>query len=128
MLLPCVCSGKGEGEGGPPSVFSSKSKLKLKPVKDSSAGMLSRAPEPAGNKLLAARVTVQGDKTSFSASSAGRWDAPGGGGRWRWPRGEGEAELAENPWPGVVSLLRVPSTLTASGDGQGLAGKGLDVV
>lgn len=55
-------------------MFSNKSKLKLKPIKDSSIGMLSRALEPAGNKLLTARATMQGDKTSFSASGAGRWD------------------------------------------------------
>lgn len=71
-------------------MFSNKSKLRLKPIKGSSIGMPSRAPEPAGNKLLAARATMQGDKTSFSASGAGRWDgarphtmpALGGGGSW----------------------------------------------
>lgn len=85
-------------------MFSNKSKLKLKPIKDSSIGMLRRAPEPAGNKLLAARATMQGDKTSFSASSAGRWDGsslhtlsllwvgvasgtgPGDKGRQSWPK------------------------------------------
>lgn len=107
-----------------PSVFSNKSKLKLKPIKDSSIGMLSRAPEPAGNNLLAARATMQGDKTSFSASGAGSRDggsrhAPSplggrGGGRWDWPQGEGEAELTKTPtsWahiapPGPLSAHRI---------------------
>lgn len=61
----------GGGRGGSPSVFSNKSKLKLKPIKDSSIGMLSRALEPAGNKLLTACATMQGDKTSFSAAVLG---------------------------------------------------------
>lgn len=112
-------------------MFSNKSKLKLKPIKGSSIGMLSRAPEPAGNKLLAARATMQGDKTSFSASRAGRWDgarlhaipALGGDGSWHWPQGGGEAELAKTPCPGLVLLLLVPSTLRASDGGQRLAGK-----
>lgn len=38
-------------------MFSNKSKLKLKPIKDSSIGMLSRAPEPAGKELLPACTT-----------------------------------------------------------------------
>lgn len=54
-------------------MFSNKSKLKLKPIKGSSVGILSRTLEPAGNELLAACATRQGDKTSFSASGAGRW-------------------------------------------------------
>lgn len=115
----------GQERGGSPSVFSNKSKLKLKPIKDSSVGILSRALEPAGNELLAARATQQGDKTSFSASSAGRW-------HWLrslsplWvgvaPRGGG-TELATEPCPGLVSPLLVPSMLFTSDDGQGLVRK-----
>lgn len=77
--------------GGSPSVFSNKSKLELKPIKESSVGILSRTLEPAGNELLAACATKQGDKTSFSASGAGRWHwlcslSPHC--EWGWPQGE----------------------------------------
>lgn len=127
MLLSCICSGQRE-KGGSPSVFSNKRKLKLKPIKDSSVGILSRTLQPAGNELLAACATKQGDKTSFSASGAGRWhwlcslsSLWGGGGG---PKGRRDrAGHSAMPWACVTPL--VPSMHFTSDDGQGLVVKGM---
>lgn len=104
-------------------MFSNKSKLKLKPIKDSSIGMLSRAPQPAGNELLPACATTQGDKTSFSASGAGRCDGAhcthlnSGWGDWGCcPMGKRIQCWSNSVPPGLTLLLLVPSVLVASDD------------
>lgn len=108
-------------------MFSNKSKLKLKPIKGSSIGMLSRAPEPAGNKLLTARATMQGDKTSFSASRAGRWDGAActpsplwvGMARGTGPRGE-----EKQSWPKPHALGSCCSSWSPQHSPHQMVGRG----